>query len=526
MPVGEASLELGIDFDALRKSLEKAGFEFKKQTKKIQKKTSDAGKKTGKEFGEGFQDGIKSLKGSIAGVIAALGINKLRQAVMEFVDSMSEIGKQAKRMGITAEEVQKLNFIVRKGGADAAALEDAYKDLSNKLLDLANGSDEVAKQFALVGLTFEDFQNKRPEETLEMVLQALGDIPDAQRRLALAQKILGESGRKLLPVIENYKELKQEIEEIGVATNEDVKAAEDFTDSMETLTTAVKKLVVDTGFIKFLADAAEGLTALFTHVEKKKILLESLAETLMEIGTMGLVRVDLTDTTRPGPTAADKAKEAEKIEKNKLEKEKQALMRMRRLTAEINAAIEREEKKRAKTKEEAAINLERLNKKALDLFQKGLDAQVKGEELEEKRLKMLKERAFLESVIADDTKAIEAMEAQVMMGEKQLDAARELDMVRRGGIEGKRDLVQQASLTKQRLEREKKITAFINERKESLREMQTGLRQAERAVGKTDTEKIQEEQKKNQEKQITLQVESNRLLDQINKKETSVFNSG
>jgi len=93
---------------------------------------------------KGMKDKFAKLGPAIAVGVAAgtAAIGAITAKVIELGDN---IGKAAKRMGVTAEAFQKLSFAAKRSGASANDVEKAFKRMSSVILDAEDGLTEAQR---------------------------------------------------------------------------------------------------------------------------------------------------------------------------------------------------------------------------------------------------------------------------------------------------------------------------------------------------------------------------------------------
>jgi len=297
------------------------------------------------KFGKVEKSSKQMNKVLIAGagaVAAAFSASKIQQMLSQMIDNLDNVGKGAKRLGITAEEFQKLAFAANRSGASIDDIEKAFKRMSSTVFDAERNVKESKDALESLGLTVDDLKGKKPEEQFKIIATALNEIEDASTKAALAQDVFGRSGTNLIPMIGDMEQLREEIEKIGVVANEDVEAAESFKDSIEDLTTSLRKLVTDSGIIQFLADIAKGIN---------------------EISKLDAFDFDDSTTDRAAPGAFEMFKERKRVRKRQFELRQKELREQRR-----------EEAAAAKKEEEEAKKLAAAKLKEEESFQKKLQA--------------------------------------------------------------------------------------------------------------------------------------------------------
>ncbi len=210
--------------------------------------------------------GFSEILGPLSGIASVAGVTKV---LADVAKKGADIADGSKRIGVTAEEYQKMSFAAQRSGASIDAVESSVKKMSKVIYDAGTGSDTAAKTLGALGLTLDDLKGKSPEEQFSLVARALDGVQDATTKAALAQQIFGKSGSDLIPMLNNYESLKNEMETIGgVMSNEAVKAADDLNASITNLSNAFQTMVANTGVVGWLADVAEGINAVYSNAKR------------------------------------------------------------------------------------------------------------------------------------------------------------------------------------------------------------------------------------------------------------------
>lgn len=136
----------------------------------------------------------------VGGTTAAVGA--VTSLATKTAGTADEIDKASQRVGITAEEYQKLAYAADMSGVSTSTLEGAAKKLAKTM----------------------------PEADLSSVIQDLAGITDESERAAKAQELLGRSAAyELTPLLnagaDGITALKQECEDLGMVMSNDTVAA-------------------------------------------------------------------------------------------------------------------------------------------------------------------------------------------------------------------------------------------------------------------------------------------------------------
>jgi len=200
---------------------------------------------------------IKKVAGAIGVAFAA---RTAWQGIKQLTDYGDDIGKQAKRIGVTTDAWQKLSFAARRTGSDQSELETGLRRMSSTIYDAGRGVKESVEALDKLGLKYDDLANKRPDEQFALLGDALNKVSDATTKSALAQDVFGRSGTKLIPMLSEYRDLAKELQQKGgIISDKNIKAAEQFKDSMENIKSAAMAFVSNTGLLQYLNNIATAL---------------------------------------------------------------------------------------------------------------------------------------------------------------------------------------------------------------------------------------------------------------------------
>lgn len=181
-----------------------------------------------------LKKGLKII-GGIATVTAA--------ALFGIANSVAAVGdeaiKTAQSLGITAEALQELRFAARRAGITNEQVGVGLKTLSRNLQDFKRGAGEAKISFKQIGISKAQVDGL---ETVEQLLPLLADrfqaLPDGILKSAAAQKIFGESGTAMIPLLNGgaagLQEMRERAIELGgVLSTETARASEGFNDNLE-----------------------------------------------------------------------------------------------------------------------------------------------------------------------------------------------------------------------------------------------------------------------------------------------------
>lgn len=157
----------------------------------------------------------------------------------------------AKRVGVTVEAVQRLNFAAEQNGSNAGEMSDGLKFLNRNAVAAATGSAEAGIWFRRAGISVKDAAGKiKPSNQL---LAELADrfktMPDGPKKTALAMGILGRSGESLIPTLnlgsKGLDEMAKKAEWLGIVMDKQTATGfDDLGNNMEDVSRAGRGIFI------------------------------------------------------------------------------------------------------------------------------------------------------------------------------------------------------------------------------------------------------------------------------------------
>lgn len=193
---------------------------------------------------------VTNLKAST--VVAGAIVGTLFKITKDSAKAGGEIQDLADRLGVTAEQIQRYDYIAMQSGVDTEQLVKSMAKARDAIGTALTGTTNTATT-ALQNL-FGDL-NRIPtstEEGFNAIIEQLSKVEDSTLQAYYANEIFGERlATNLIPYINNGSEkisqLNAEFEELGYLTNEEVQELADFDDKMNNLDKKVKNLTYNLG---------------------------------------------------------------------------------------------------------------------------------------------------------------------------------------------------------------------------------------------------------------------------------------
>lgn len=207
------------------------------------------------DFASEAQGVAQAVGAPFAAVAGAVGFS-LQSAVTGFAQAGDGLDKMSARLGISAVKLQEWSFATTHAGAAPEDLEDALKDLSEKIAEVAGGdTGDAAQLFSALGISVKDASGKiRPaSDIFEEVADAIQRNEDPALRTKMAMVLMGDSGRKLIPMLsggaQGLDDMAKQAHDLGLVMNEDaVAAAAKMTDHMYDMKASVTAVGHEIGY--------------------------------------------------------------------------------------------------------------------------------------------------------------------------------------------------------------------------------------------------------------------------------------
>lgn len=168
---------------------------------------------------------IEGLIHKIKEVAVVAGALEIVHWTSELVEGVAHAGDElvttAQKIGVTAHELQALQFAARAVNVDAGTLTQGLGFLQRNAFAAANGSKEMAATFAKLGVKVRgpNGELKDVNQLMLEVADGLNNTSNESEKTALSMAVLGRAGKEFKPLFargaEGVKELTDRFEELG-----------------------------------------------------------------------------------------------------------------------------------------------------------------------------------------------------------------------------------------------------------------------------------------------------------------------
>lgn len=162
----------------------------------------------------------------------------------EASDYGSEIADAEAKTGLTAESLSALRYQAQLSGSDFGELSGGISKFTKTVGESAKGNEEATQKLKNLGLDPQEAV-KDLDGALTKVFKTINDAKPGVNQMTAAQDAFGKSGANLIPTIKSmdgdFAALKKRATELGIVlSEEDVRAADAFGDTLDTVTLQAK----------------------------------------------------------------------------------------------------------------------------------------------------------------------------------------------------------------------------------------------------------------------------------------------
>lgn len=234
----------------------------------------------------GAQIGAKIKKALVvAGIGTAVG-GAIKSAISG-IGSLAEYGdnidKLSQKMGLSAEAYQEWDAVMQHSGTSMESMKSSMKTL-------ANAAEGGNKAFEAIGLTLEEVGNMSQQELFEATIAGLQGVEDSTQRTYLAGQLLGKGATELGALLntsaEDTQAMRDRVHELGGVMSDDaVKAAAAYQDSLQDMQTAVSGLGrgMLAEFLPAATQIMDGITMIFSGDSGQGVAM--ISDAIISIGT-------------------------------------------------------------------------------------------------------------------------------------------------------------------------------------------------------------------------------------------------
>lgn len=198
------------------------------------------------------------------------------RSLNESVGRLDNLSKMSSILGISVETLNSFQYAGKLAGLTTQQTVVALRFLTKSVGEASQGLGEARVAFAALGLSVKNLVQLSPDEQFYRISDALSKITNPTQQAAVAVKIFGEQGQRVINLLRNGRRqianAREELRKFGSVTDgPDVSrmvALRDATTRLETAWQALKDKLVVT-FAPAIVKAFEGVAAALGKVQEK-----------------------------------------------------------------------------------------------------------------------------------------------------------------------------------------------------------------------------------------------------------------
>lgn len=158
---------------------------------------------------------------AVAAVTAAVvaGAETLKEWTSNLLDTAGALTDQRDETGLSLKTLQEYGYVAAAAGVSQGELVSAVQRASRTI---AEGSEEVERAAARLGLPFERLRAAGPDEQLKMITQALEGVTSASEKAAILKDFGFRDPAILRVMAQNIGGLRKEFNDLGLGLRDDV----------------------------------------------------------------------------------------------------------------------------------------------------------------------------------------------------------------------------------------------------------------------------------------------------------------
>ena len=216
----------------------------------------------------------------VAAAAAVLAFKKAAEGVLretlELAENLDEIGKKARSVGASAEDMQLLIGAFELAGIESGQFLKSAQKLNQGMGEAIKGTKSYTDAFDALGLSTSDLVAVPLRERFLAIAGGMENLGTQAERAQVAALLFGRTGKDMLVAFESREGLEgaiADMERFGIASNASVRDAEALQDSILRLEKAALSLKVNvlTPLIPVLTGVADGVLAIIQNMDDKAV---------------------------------------------------------------------------------------------------------------------------------------------------------------------------------------------------------------------------------------------------------------
>lgn len=209
-----------------------------------------------------------------AAAAAALGAAMIA-GLQQTAEAGDEYAKTGRKVGLTAEAFQELEFAANMSGVETSTLTSSLEKLNKNVGDLQNGTGSLTSYLKTnnAELLNQLSSVNSNEEAFNLLMTEINKSPDEFQRAALAQAAFGKSGQDLILLAsegaDGIAALRNEVRGYGIISNETAANSEKYLDAQARIQKALEGVRNEIlgGLLPTITKSVEGVVNFISKVD-------------------------------------------------------------------------------------------------------------------------------------------------------------------------------------------------------------------------------------------------------------------
>lgn len=168
-----------------------------------------------------------------AGAVAASVVySSVALWVNQYADAADSVGKLARRINSTVEEIQELDYVAEKSNLTIEFMRKSIEKLNSKAGQASTGNKDLSETFKKLGIDAKKFSTIGAGAQMEMLADSFARLPNEAERSAMALKLFEEEGLAVTTAFEGgsaaLRQMREDARKMGLFSTEDAKRAEEY----------------------------------------------------------------------------------------------------------------------------------------------------------------------------------------------------------------------------------------------------------------------------------------------------------
>ena len=170
-------------------------------------------------LGRGFLNIAKKVA-MFGAAISALALVTIALLVKKGLSAVDSIGKLSRAVGTSTEAIITLQHAAQIGGVEVEKMNKSIAKMSKNVGEAAMGTSEITEELKELGLTAQNLEKMEADVMFGTIADAMAKLPSQARRNSVAYKIFGRAGIELNDVLKagskGIAKLSKELAKMGV----------------------------------------------------------------------------------------------------------------------------------------------------------------------------------------------------------------------------------------------------------------------------------------------------------------------